>query len=356
MSKKAKKPLMKKRPKSRLLIAITLLVLPSCTPSPPKSPNEEQSPESRSYSLDKEFHVLGLVSSKHFLENPSKNSVELRVLEKEIEKTAALLGLGVLNILALPPTVTRSGPRSTENTYAPLPTPPHDEFNVTLSTESESVPRHRTVKFYASAASSSPSPEFQFATVKPVPNDCGVDEVPIFEHPPTSYNEFETFFDEVGETKVVVRAFDASGSTARATSTVVVTNAPPKITVENLQREVHRGEKITPVLKVSDPEGDSVSVYAEVPESAKIEKDPNISFSIQELGTHKIKFVAKDEYGDSTVTNVSVTVTNRPPTIAFDGGPKTNTSPNVEVLVSPRASDPDGDSVNLQAETSPGRY
>jgi len=304
--------------------------------------------------LERESQLVSLVLAKFFLENPEKSEVSLSTIKSDLLKNANMLGSGDLDFSSAPEVFYRENVavKSSPSTQdAPLV---EQKFSVEVSGPTSPVVRGEAVRFTARTQAGRPNPEFQFAKIEPRASSTGIDEVPVFEHPPSLSNEFVTAFEDVGWGQVVVRSYDASGVTARAVAKVEVTNASPKIEVENMPKEVHRGEKISPSVTVTDPEGDNVSLVAELPDSAVLVSDRGVSFSIQELGAQKVSLTVRDEYGATCVTNMIINVKNRPPELTNLKN-QVSAHPKEEVKIIPQVLDPDGDAVSLKAETS-GKY
>lgn len=304
--------------------------------------------------LAKVLHVVCLTSSKFFLENPTRSDVQLGALQNEIKRTTILLGIEEIDLSGVPSTI--ASPRTTTtSSFSSSSLPPKSDsaFGVSLSSSASSTTRNAPVRFVAQVVNSLPSPEFHFAIVNTLSPEPAVDEVPSFDHIPILSNEFEACFDKVGEARVVVRAYNSSGQTARAIATIQITNAPPEIVVEGVPPAVYRGEKIIPILEVLDPEEDSVSVTAEIPSSAKIEDGPTVSFSMQDLGDHKIVFTAKDQHGASTSAKIYVKAINRPPFIKIPEK-RVVALPLEDVFIAVEAGDLDGDKVDVKVASKMG--
>jgi len=331
-----------------LVLASFGLLQVGCTPPPPTSQGKVMdTAENKSLLNEKTPLLLNLAASEFFLQNPDRKEVRVDDLQDRLSSISALLGIPPLDLSPAPKIIFRQNAPSVSPALSPSEKKTSSQFSVSLEPSRPSVGRGELVKFRANVYSSRPSPEFHFAKLHSPVADLGIEEIPVFESPPSSENEFETEFDEVGLARVVVRAYDASGATARAVATIEVTNAPPDMKVEGVPASVYRGQPITPLVQASDPEGDSVSVVAELPDDAKIEESPGVSFSLQTLGEHEVKFLAKDEYGGMTSTNLTVQVVNRPPTIQFEED-VVEAYPSKALRINPTATDPDGDSVILR--------
>jgi hypothetical protein len=217
-------------------------------------------------------------------------------------------------------------------------------LTVTLIAPDGDIVRGQPVKFTATVEGGKGGAEFHFAKVGRVGDDA-VDEIPVFSTPPTKENEFSSSFDEVGDNKVVVRAYDSSGATARSIATVNVKNREPTIAISGVPVAVHRGEVIYPTIDAKDPDNDDVALVVELPDDAKINDEKRLAFSVGRLGEHLFGIVAEDVYGGAARSNVLVQVTNRPPTIDFD--PATlEAYPGKAIPLQFNAHDADGDKIS----------
>lgn len=332
------------------LVSLSFLVLVACDNPHETMVDNPPLSSASAKTFDRENQLVSLVLTKFFLENPEKSEVNLSDIKADLLKNANILGVGDLDFSSVPEVFHRHR-LVTNSTPVVHETPPlKQSFSVEIHGSSTSVTRGEPVKFTAKTQDGRPNPEFQFAKIEPRESSTGVDEVPVFEHPPSLSNEFVTSFEDVGLGQVVVRSYDASGATARAVVKVEVTNSPPKIEVENMPAEVHRGEKISPAVKVADPEGDRVSLVAELPDASTLASERGVSFSIQELGTHQVNFTARDEYGATCTTNMTIDVKNRPPSLA-NIEKQIVAHPKEEVRIVPLVTDADGDEVSVKAET-----
>jgi hypothetical protein len=216
------------------------------------------------------------------------------------------------------------------------------EFSVQLVASSSEAHRGGTVKFAANATGGSGDVRYHFAKVEG--DDFAVDEVPVFEGEPVESNEFTATFDKVGFGKVVVRAYDQSGNSARAVGVVEVKNRIPSVAIEAVPTAVHRGEVVFPKIETSDPDGDELSLIVELPDAAKIEDEKMLAFSVKDLGQHVFKIGADDGRGGLAETVFSITVTNRPP-VASLSEPPAQAYPSRAVPLKLVFEDPDGDAV-----------
>jgi len=285
-----------------------------------------------------------LASARFFLKNPTRTEVSWKEIREEvlsmlpggsipIEDLTVMEGKIFRRPEELPPVSSGMTP----------PAPQNESFGVKIIPEKTTAHRGETVKFKAATIGFAEPSEFHFAQLASQ-EDKGVDEVPELTGDPTTSPEFSTSFDQLGLARVMVRAYDPSGRTARSFSVVEITNRPPLLKVEDIPQSVYRGQKIKPSLTAEDPDGDSVELTIVNADGETVATSAAPEFSVESLGETKLKISARDSFGSATESTVAMAVTNRPPVIrvpdsVVKGHPGHGMSLPIE------SSDPDGDGV-----------
>lgn len=352
------------------LLALLLVTVPGCDQSPaPQSQNQGQGQGRNPASRQADIKLATeLAAARFFLANPSEETVGWESLKEE---ALALSGSSTIpaTVLAemegktfarpLPPRNQPPAPPAgssrgaAESPPSLQPAPDAEGFSVSLVPSVASVHRGQRVKFTATTGGGGQNPEFHF--VKTVPTgDPGIDEIPEPEGNPSRTPEFEAAFDQVGQGRVMVRAYDASGKTARTFASVAVTNRPPDLRVESLPRSAFRSQKITPTVLAEDPDGDPVELAVLSPGGDRLSSGTSPEFEFGEVGSFAVKIVATDSLGASSETASNIEITNRPPVVSVQPG-ELRSNPGKPLEISPSSSDPDNDPVSLVVRVEGGK-
>ncbi|RMD58439.1 hypothetical protein D6825_00880 [Candidatus Woesearchaeota archaeon] len=162
-----------------------------------------------------------------------------------------------------------------------------------------------------------------------------------FTSPLDDEGKWQTEVGDAGEYVVTITASDGFNTVSQDVLLIVdPKNKPPIIGLEG-PVVVREGETLRLDPKVSDPDGDEVSVTYSGYLTSPIKE-----LSFDDAGEYKVLIVADDGESQSNKTVViKVENVNRPPVI--EELSPVNVKENERVLITPKASDPDGDEVRF---------
>ena len=353
-----------------LTLALFSLTLPACSPpsAAPWSPLEQLQSTSESDSsasatatstpaapLTPAQMAAELAATRFFLDNPNAQEVSWKQIREAVldilpNHSIPAQDLPILEekIFRRPSSGKPTQPAQPDAPAASSPTSPNpaESFGVSVASEKLTAHRGEAVKFTAATVGFDGTPEFQFVRL-PKSEEDGVDEVPLMEGSASGSPEFSTSFDQVGNAKVMVRAYDPSGRSARAFAEVEVTNRPPVLKVENIPSGVHRSERIKPLLEAVDPDGDPVNTVIKTSDGNYLTEGSSSEFSIDALGKTELRIVATDSLGSTAEAVQEVTVTNRPPLLEIPNA-SLKGHPGQPVVLETVTSDPDSDGVKTK--------
>jgi len=154
--------------------------------------------------------------------------------------------------------------------------------------------------------------------------------------------EWQTKKGDAGEYKVVITASDGKATTKQEVIIKVISgNAAPTIELDDVS--VSAGDTVVLAPKVSDPDGDEVTVSY----TGWMNTNTKTT-SFDDAGSHDVVVTVEDENGATASKKVTITVDapNRDPTIQPIADLAIKEGDKIELL--PRVSDPDGDDVSLE--------
>ncbi|MDZ7762131.1 MAG: hypothetical protein U5L00_17995 [Desulfovermiculus sp.] len=169
--------------------------------------------------------------------------------------------------------------------------------------------------------------------------------------------------DNPGTYTVTVSTTDSQGQSDSQTVdvSVVICNEPPTVAINTITpTEPCAGEAFDVAGTVSDPDGindiDSLSVSINGGDNVQVQPDNNGSFTANltapdNPGTYTITVTATDSQGQTANTTTDVQVddcSNQPPEISVTS--ELEVCPNTQFTISGYVNDPDGDTVNINAD------
>jgi len=161
-----------------------------------------------------------------------------------------------------------------------------------------------------------------------------------------------------GTTNVTVTATDPGGLTATQVFQVVVPNRAP-VTVGALSdRTLNRGEMVTVDVSVhfQDPDGDQLTYSAAAANPGVVTitvSDARLEIIASGRGNTEVTLTARDPEGLTASQSFRVTIRNRAPVVTGPIPDQTvNSGETIDVDVSAYFSDPDGDALTYEAESS----
>lgn len=167
-----------------------------------------------------------------------------------------------------------------------------------------------------------------------------------FTPPLDAMGKWQTKVGDAGDYRVTITASDGKNSVSQVVIVQVgPKNKPPTIALAAKEIKVKEGEQVTVNPRVSDPDGDKVTLTFEGWMSAASK-----GTTFDDAGVHEVELVASD--GIATVreiVRVIVENVNRAPSI----NPIADVviKENDKITVNPTASDPDGDKVSFTYST-----